>query len=149
MVIGDVKLLFLRMDVDDSGEISLREFVEGFLKLRNEMLSLQRGIRALRKLFFKLETKYGTGRVTKEQFVDFARASVEALEHAGLRESDVSDLWAAAQQGTTVTSETLVAGYMDLQLEKGRAIRGMNFLNSLGPQRLSKDDEEISRDFIS
>ena len=135
MVIGDVKLLFLRMDVDSSGSISLREFVEGFLKLRAEMVSLEKGIRALRRLFFKLETRYGQGKVTKEQFVAFFQASKEALEAVN---ADLSDLWAAAQQGYSVTSETLVKGYMELQQEKGRAIRGLNFLNSRGPQKAPK-----------
>ncbi|CAK8985659.1 unnamed protein product [Durusdinium trenchii] len=139
VVVGDVKLLFLRMDVDDSGEISLREFIEGLLKLRNDMIVLDKGIRAVRKAFLKLETKYGTGNVTKDQFLEYAKnpRNADALEKAGIRESDVGDVWAAAEQakskgtGTIVTAESLVAGYMDLHLEKGRIIRAMNFLNSI------------------
>lgn len=102
VVVGDVKLLFLRMDVDDSGEISLREFIEGLLKLRNDMIVLDKGIRAVRKAFLKLETKYGTGNVTKDQFLEYAKnpRNADALEKAGIRESDVGDVWAAAEQGT-------------------------------------------------
>eukprot|EP00913_Durusdinium_trenchii_P031065 g29092.t1 len=86
VVVGDVKLLFLRMDVDDSGEISLREFIEGLLKLRNDMID--KGIRAVRKAFLKLETKYGTGNVTKDQFLEYAKnpRNADALEKAGIRD---------------------------------------------------------------
>lgn len=128
VVVGDVKLLFVRMDVDDSGEISLREFIEGLLKLRQEMIVLDKGIRAMWKAFFKLETKYGTGQVTKEHFMDYVRnpRNADELKKKGISESDISDLWAAAQQAkkenSTITAEALVAGYMDLHLEKGRII---------------------------
>lgn len=153
VVVGDVKLLFVRMDVDDSGEISLREFIEGLLKLRQEMIVLDKGIRAMRKAFFKLETKYGTGQVTKEHFMDYVRnpRNADELKKKGISESDISDLWAAAQQAkkenSTITAEALVAGYMDLHLEKGRIIRAMNFLNSIfkvadvdGSGALSKEE---------
>lgn len=153
VVVGDVKLLFVRMDVDDSGEISLREFIEGLLKLRQEMIVLDKGIRAMRKAFFKLETKYGTGQVTKEHFMDYVKnpRNADELKKKGISESDISDLWAAAQQAkkenSTITAEALVAGYMDLHLEKGRIIRAMNFLNSIfkvadvdGSGALSKEE---------
>lgn len=164
VIVGDVKLLFVRMDVDDSGEISLREFIDGLLKLRTEMIVLDKGIRAVRKAFFKLETKYGTGQVTKENFMDYAKnpRNADTLKKAGIRDTDISDLWGAAQQAnkgsSSITAETLVAGYMDLHLEKGRIIRAMNFLNSIfkvadvdGSGALSKEEvgKYLSRQEVS
>ncbi|CAJ1439231.1 unnamed protein product, partial [Effrenium voratum] len=139
LLTGDMKLLFLRMDVDGSGSLTLKEFVEGLLKLQNEMIVLDKGIREVRKAFLKVETKVGIGKVNRENFLAFVRnpANADLLKRAGLRESDASDLWEAAQQAISrdpraeVTAEALVAGYMDLHLEKGRIIRAMNFLDSI------------------
>ncbi|CAE7335004.1 Nlrc3 [Symbiodinium pilosum] len=141
VLVGDVKLLFLRLDADDSGSISLKEFVDGLLRLRGEMQLLEKGVREMRKAFFKIETKSGskTG-ITKEQFLEYIRipANADALKGAGIQVGDINDLWQAAQQAFSrdaqavdLSAEALVAGYLDLNLEKGRIIRAMNFLNSL------------------
>jgi len=160
VVVDDVKLLFLRLDADDSGTISLKEFVDGLLKLRNEMMLLEKGVRAMRKAFVKIETKHSscTG-ITKEQFLEYMRipANSDALKEAGIQVADVNDLWQASQQAIAcdansvdLSAEALVAGYMDLHLEKGRIIRAMTFLNSIfqvadvdGSGSLSK--EEVGR----
>ncbi|CAE7224762.1 CPK26, partial [Symbiodinium natans] len=141
VVVGDMKLLFLRLDIDDSGSISLKEFVDGLLKLRSEMMLLEKGVREMRKAFLKIETQHGSSTgITKEQFLEYIRipANADVLKGAGIQVEDINDLWQAAQQALSrdaravdLSAEALVAGYLDLNLEKGRIIRAMNFLNSI------------------
>jgi len=144
LTVKDMNLLFSRIDIDQSGTLSLQELVNGVLKFKIEMTGHEEGIKFLRRAFGQVlaaspEKPHGL-KISKTQFMDFVRSPkiVDKMIKSGIGERDLDDLWSAAKQvggedrkSMYVSEEALVAGFIDLNQEKGNAIRGMNFVNNV------------------
>lgn len=139
LTVKDMKLLFYRIDVDKSGTVSLQELVDGVMKFKIAMTGHEEAIQFLRRVFFQVDTHHAS-KISRAQFMEFVRAPkiVDRMIKSGIKERDLDDLWSAAKQvvgedhtSIYTTEEALVAGLIDLNQEKGNAIRGMNFMNQI------------------
>jgi len=136
LTLKDLRLLFRRMDADNSGSITPHEFIDGLLGLRKAMHGSRRIIDFLRKVFLLIDTQMD-GRISKSQFFEYAKqpAHLERFKQLSMKMDDLDDLWAAAKQvnpgDRDVTEEALIAGLIDLSQERGNVIRGLNYLNQL------------------
>jgi len=158
----DFKTLFLQVDTDKSGTVTLDELCEGLLRMKKAMVGVERTIAFMRKMFEESDED-GSGSLSKDEFHRlFQHPTVRTkLQQMDVSIEDIDDLWAAVdaqdddgQAG--VSSEEMVAGFLSLRQDGSAAKRGMNFLRQVfkaadeaGNSSASLSSQEIDQAFYA
>jgi len=130
----EFKVLFVKVDVDKSGAVTLNELCDGLVKMKKVMVGLERACAYLRKIFSEADYD-GSGTLSKQEFFQLLQSPgvQQKLQAIGVSIDDVDDLWAAidaqdddGEEG--VSADEMIAGFLLVRESGGQAQRGVNFI---------------------
>lgn len=131
---NDVGVLFKQLDTDGSGEITLDEMCDGFVKMKLAMRGVERALAYLQRAFEEADVDQ-SGVLSRQEFLDFfTSSSVEQkLRSLGVDMDDFNDVlgFVDADASGEVTVEELIHGFLLIRDASKSGNRGITFLRKL------------------
>jgi len=133
----DLKLLFVTVDVDKSGEVTFDELSDGLVKMKKAMHGMERCVAFLRKTFEEND-KDGSGSLSKKEALALLMNPVvqAKLGQMNVPVDDLNDVWNAIDAQDLddvegVTAEEMLAGLLSIRMENSASARAINFMRQV------------------
>lgn len=135
----DFKVLFNRIDADDSGDVTLDELAQGMVFMKKAMAGIERGLAYMRKAFEEADDDK-SGFLTAQEFQHLLDNQTvrDKLAGMGISTDEVDDIWAAVDANHTVvgdkegvTCEEMTSGLLSMRESKNNVTRGINFMHQV------------------
>mmetsp|Transcript_101952 Transcript_101952/g.186148 ORF Transcript_101952/g.186148 Transcript_101952/m.186148 type:complete len:1297 (-) Transcript_101952:61-3951(-) len=132
--VSDIDMLFRMVDKDGSGDITLDELCDGFIKMKLSMRGEERAIQYIMTSFNEMDVD-GSGTLDSYEFQTLLSRpdGLRKLATLGVTEFDIScifDVIGGAHEGE-VTVEQVIEGLLRLRDPEFSAVRGLRLLEQL------------------
>lgn len=132
--LDDISAMFHTLDQDGSGEVTLDELCEGFIKMRLAMQGLDRTIAYFRKAFQEADAD-GSRSLSIDEFQAMLSNPqvIKRLSVLGVPSVEIEVLFEQFQVGgyNEITADQMIAGFMSIRDKGLGESRGVNFLRQV------------------